>query len=332
MTAPRWQPRAEVRAVCVTGMHRSGTSLAMRVLQLLGIDLGRDDDLMPPGPDNRAGYWENRLVKEYDDELLAHLGGSWDRPPRLPPGWEQAPSLDPWRDRAAAILDRSFAAAGTTGATIGIKDPRLSLLLPFWRTVVPVATTVLVVRDPHEVVASLAQRNGFDRTHAALLWLRYTTAAVAADPTTLLLDHRAFFDDLSGAVDALVAHVGLAPPDADALERIAGHLDPSLRHHRRAPDAIPDPDPVVRMAETVWNDGAPSTRGLEPVLCDALAEGALVAPSSDDDVRAARAQATDMREQLRARNAKVKALTEHAEELTAQVRALRAGRPHGAPP
>ena len=63
MTSPGVVGRSE-RAVCVTGMHRSGTSFTAKAIQLLGASLGGPEGLMAPGPDNPSGYWENRDIKE----------------------------------------------------------------------------------------------------------------------------------------------------------------------------------------------------------------------------------------------------------------------------
>src|ERR1700704_4698211 len=132
MTPSRVVPRSE-RTVCVMGMHRSGTSFTARALQLLGVSLGSPEGLMAPGPDNPAGYWENRDIKELNDELFAQLGGAWDQPPVLDPGWSLDGRLDPLRTRASEVLDDAFGAPATGTSVIGWKDPRLSLVLPFWR-------------------------------------------------------------------------------------------------------------------------------------------------------------------------------------------------------
>src|SRR3954453_22283434 len=93
-------PGVAPRVVAVTGMHRSGTSLAARAVNLLGVSFGSADSLLRPGPDNPAGDWENRAMKELDDELLAALGGSWDQPPVLAAGWERDTALDELAERA----------------------------------------------------------------------------------------------------------------------------------------------------------------------------------------------------------------------------------------
>ncbi len=130
-------------AVCVTGMHRSGTSFVASALGALGISLGDPDRLMRPGPDNPAGYYEVQSILDLNQELLAHLGGAWDAPPVLDPGWENDPGLAPFRSRALQVLDDSFGTSGERPPLIAFKDPRLSVLLPMWRLVTPIATTIV---------------------------------------------------------------------------------------------------------------------------------------------------------------------------------------------
>src|SRR5258708_12379235 len=66
--------------VCITGMHRSGTSLIANLLGRCGLYLGEEDDLLPPSPDNTDGYWENRRFVSLNDEILLTLGSAWDSP------------------------------------------------------------------------------------------------------------------------------------------------------------------------------------------------------------------------------------------------------------
>jgi hypothetical protein len=175
-------PASTSTAVCVTGMHRSGTSFIAGALRFLGVSLGDPERMLRPGSDNPKGYFEVQSIVELDDELLAHLGGAWDQPPVLDPGWEHGPGLEAFRSRAAAILDDTFGPTSQREAVIAWKDPRLSLLLPFWRTVTPIATTIVVVRDPVEVALSLGARGyPVGASQAASLWLRYLFGATAGD-------------------------------------------------------------------------------------------------------------------------------------------------------
>src|SRR5262245_13262787 len=67
--------------ICIAGMHRSGTSLFARLLNLGGVYLGRDDELLAGGPSNPDGHWEHEGLMQVNEELLAECGGGWDCPP-----------------------------------------------------------------------------------------------------------------------------------------------------------------------------------------------------------------------------------------------------------
>src|SRR5262245_57953734 len=56
--------------ICVLGMHRSGTSVAARLMNLLGIDLGVEEHLLGPQPDNPKGFWEYQPILALNEELL----------------------------------------------------------------------------------------------------------------------------------------------------------------------------------------------------------------------------------------------------------------------
>jgi hypothetical protein len=293
-------------AVCVTGMHRSGTSFIAGALRFLGVSLGDPTRWLPPGPDNPLGYFEVASVVHLDDELLAHLGGAWDHPPVLDPGWEHDDGLDPFRERAGEILAETFGPAPARPAVIAWKDPRLSLLLPFWRTVTPVATTIVVVRDPVEVVASLGvRRYAVDAAQAASLWLRYVFAAAANDPGHLVVRHTDIFEDLPGTMARLARHLGLPRPDAEVDAAVRAHLDSDLHHHDAAA-ASPDLDsPLLELARAVWNGGQVDLEAVSPLVADLLARGWLRPPLDGASLARARAELVAARETLRKTNGRV---------------------------
>src|SRR5690349_960994 len=77
--------------VCLLGMHRSGTSLASRMMNVLGVSLGPPEQLMLGNEFNPKGYWEHSQLTALNDDLLRQLGGSWHEPPVLSAGWEHSP-------------------------------------------------------------------------------------------------------------------------------------------------------------------------------------------------------------------------------------------------
>lgn len=194
--------------LCVAGMHRSGTSLVARLLAASGVYCGPATELVVPAPDNADGLGENVRFLRLNDDILGRLGGFWDRPPVLPPGWASSPRLSRLRQRAERLL------GGYRGREPWFwKDPRNSLTLPFWRAVIPDLRVVVCVRDPSEVVASLDRRERRPSADGWALWLAYNRQALAAPP----VERR------------VVTHYAAYLHDAPAeLERVAGALGLSL--------------------------------------------------------------------------------------------------------
>lgn len=214
--------------VSVVGMHRSGTSLVSRILSLVGVGLGPEDQLMPAHErDNPKGYWENVPVVAFNDRLLELLGGSWDDPPALADHWEHGEEVRAFREEARTLIAPIFDGHGT----VGWKDPRMSLLLPFWKTVVPVTSSVVVVRHPFEVAASLAVRDGIDAESAADLWVRYTVSAWRGHSHRIVVDYGSVLEDPARAAAHFAAFLDLDEVSTEQLEAVAEFTDPQLRHH-----------------------------------------------------------------------------------------------------
>jgi hypothetical protein len=154
-------------------MHRSGTSMVANLLRIRGLSLGPEERLLKANESNLFGHFEHTGFLEINEALLKHLGGSWDNPPNLEPGWERDPALDTIIGEARSLI-RDFAAC----ATWGWKDPRTTILLPFWQKIIPNLRYVICIRNPLEVALSLAQRDGASIPGACHLWRQYTCQAM----------------------------------------------------------------------------------------------------------------------------------------------------------
>ena len=154
--------------VAIAGMHRSGTSMVARLLNLCGVYLGTDSEVSSPTSGDNAGYAEHRGFVDLNDEILEQLGGAWDKPPHVDDGWEHAPSLIPLRARAADLVQR-FSGHDPWGW----KDPRTSLTVPFWRDLVADCRVVVCLRNPLEVYRSLNARAFSSRAFTLELWQVY---------------------------------------------------------------------------------------------------------------------------------------------------------------
>ena len=193
---------------------------------------------------------------------------------------------------------------------IAWKDPRLSLLLPFWRD-------GRTGRDDDRRRARSRWRSrhrsryaayAVGAAQAAALWLRYVFAATAADPGHLLVRHTDLFDDLPATIGRLAAHVGLPAPDASTAAAVREHLDLGLRHHDAASAPAGLDNPLLEVARAVWNDGDVDLGAVSPAVADLLGRGWLRPPEDGELLARARADVVRARETLRKTNQRVKTL------------------------
>jgi hypothetical protein len=157
----------------VIGMHRSGTSSVTGAIGALGFTTRRAIDRMD-WPQSNPEHWESSVLAVFDEERLARRGGSWDAPPDGP-DLADAGESDPTEDPVAAVR-----AAYPDHGPLVWKDPRLCLLLPYWRGVLPPPlAAVLVWRSPLAVARSLERRDGMLLPDGVALWERYNRSALA---------------------------------------------------------------------------------------------------------------------------------------------------------
>jgi GT2 family glycosyltransferase len=180
-----------VKTVVVLGMHRSGTSLIARCLDEAGISGGPSAAMLDSQLDNPLGFYERRDVVAANDSLLSRVGCSWFAPPNGPLSDTNTESQAEIREALTALYSDVCATAaqsnvdtadGLSGESSAfIKDPRLCLTWPLWRSQLETDSVVLYVyRDPVAVAQSLHTRNGFPHGFGLLLWEYYNRLAIEA--------------------------------------------------------------------------------------------------------------------------------------------------------
>jgi GT2 family glycosyltransferase/glycosyltransferase involved in cell wall biosynthesis len=196
---------------------------------------------MPAQADNPDGFWEHLGFVAVNDELLNALGGAWDLPPKINEDFSD-PRLDPVRMKARLLIER-FNSAGLWGW----KDPRNSLTLPFWQTLLPGMKTLIMVRNPLEVAHSMKERNGTSYSFGLRLWEIYNRRVIetTSERNRLITNYDLFFEDPETELQRITNFIGLS----DTETRKAAALVTKRRRHthftidqlidaRVAPEAI----------------------------------------------------------------------------------------------
>ena len=226
--------------IIITGMHRSGTSLTAAIVRELGVFLGANQELMSAAADNPDGFYERWDVVRLNDALLKRAGGNWHEPPAAGPDFWQQGLQEPLRqlqDHAVRIISRLQGQSEEWA----IKDPRFSLTLSFWQTLIPDARYLICLRDPRDVARSLKEREGFDPAQTLALWhtcYQWLDAGVPAE-NRLVIDYDDLLERGGPTIVRLRDWLGL-PADEAALAAAVGRIKPGLRHHHRSttPDSV----------------------------------------------------------------------------------------------
>jgi hypothetical protein len=220
----------------IAGMHRSGTSMVARLLNRAGMYLGDEADLIPASPENPDGYWEHAEFVDLNEALLHELGGGWDCPVTLPPDWQALDCLEPLRTRAGQLID-----AFEGHESWGWKDPRTSLVLPFWRALAPGTQVVLCLRHPLEVALSLRRRGMSSYSLSLSLWETYNRQVVeATDPGSRIITHyESYFEDPARQLARISEFAGMHP-SRRAVTRATASVNLANRHSRFTTDDLRD--------------------------------------------------------------------------------------------
>ncbi len=214
--------------VCITGAHRSGTSMITRLLNLSGLYLGIDSDVNIHGIDNPEGFWENIQFVKLNEEILSAHGGAWDMPPSLGANWELAPEVTPFSDRAKQII-RQF----EDHPMWGWKDPRNSLTIDFWKTLLPEMKVLICLRNPLDVVRSLSKRGYSSPEFGFRLWFVYNRHLLDVIPSEnrIITHFDAYFNRPRAELERVLALLGISATETQIAEALAS-IASSLRHNQ----------------------------------------------------------------------------------------------------
>ncbi|OBG17994.1 hypothetical protein A5765_05125 [Mycolicibacterium celeriflavum] len=221
-------------------MTRSGTSALTRMLSLCGA-------VLPPGlaganASNPLGYWEPRASHKINIAILRRHGSEWFDPTlRL----QEDGAFDTDETASTIAEIREYLAKLPAAPLVVIKDLHITALSGLWFEAARQAgfdvATVITVRHPQEVAASLAAFNGSSPALATALWLKSNLLAERSTRTLprVFVEYTNLLDDWRKEVKRISAAL---PIDLDTQNEraIDEFLKPDLhRQRQRGPVKAP---------------------------------------------------------------------------------------------
>ena len=125
--------------------------MLMQSLVRAGLTVG--DDLLPPGPSNPDGHFEDTQIVQLHDAELDRVSGNWYQPAAEPIAYSY---------KFDSSIDTVLESYRIMDSHWGFKDPRTVLFLPYWQHKVPMAKHVFIYRHPAACVRSLLKRQTQD--------------------------------------------------------------------------------------------------------------------------------------------------------------------------
>lgn len=234
--------KANSRAICILGMHRSGTSAIARSINLLGVYLGESENLLSAQEDNPHGFWENLNIIDIQNRILWELGVSWDTPVPLEELWWKKPEMIPFRNEIKQFINQQM----ITQSLWAWKDPRTCLLLPLWLDILQELAIevnfVISIRNPLDIANSLFKRNNIPIQKTLGIWMNYmiSVARWTADSKCILFSYDEFLSDWHNQLFNLSQQLNLPWPEnqLEFKEKMQEFINPEFRHSYSSSDQL----------------------------------------------------------------------------------------------
>ena len=207
-------------------MARSGSSAIARGLKALRVDLG--EHLIPADQaSNATGFWEDTdIVYKINRSVLAVSRQE---------GHQNTAEMNALKKAATQLLQQRIANVSHWG----FKDPRTSMLLPFWKEIFTTLHLeeryVIALRNPLASAHSYQKVMGVDLEEGLLLWLMHLIPAIdeTQGKTRLIVSYDLLLQDTYKQL--LRMHDELRIPLPLDLKEISEYsnefLDKRMHHH-----------------------------------------------------------------------------------------------------
>jgi hypothetical protein len=140
--------------IIILGMHRSGTSLLTKILQQIGVNIGKDID------DN----YESQFFVKLNEWAFFQAGATWDNPLNmnfLTDDFSENIAQNFKKHLHKYKFSKNFAnykKLSQSNVLWAWKDPRNTFTYPIWQKIFPEAKFINIYRNPIDVAESLRTR------------------------------------------------------------------------------------------------------------------------------------------------------------------------------
>jgi hypothetical protein len=262
------------RIIVVLGMHRSGSSTVAKSLETLGVSLG--NNLLSADEFNVKGYFEDKDLYCLNEQIMVSIGSFWDLLNLPDESTVRELCSTPYFGMAVELVERKL----KEPAVLGIKDPRLCIMLPFWQQVFERAggsiSYVITFRNPLGVAESLLNRNQMLLVKSCWLWVIYVVKSLVYTDGAprIVVDYDELLVNPEIQIEKMAAALQLQVQPDRMKEYLTEFLGPGFNHYRKEFDKtelFPDFPPLaeeIYLALKSLSEGKLSESGIRE-----LAEG-----------------------------------------------------------
>lgn len=221
------------KVVCVLGMHRSGTSMLTRIINLMGISLGNSEDIYQARTDNPEGFWEHGKIVSVHDGILSVLGSSWESTVPLPDKWWELLEVKEYKKELVKIINDQFIDIPIWA----FKDPRTCIMMPLWKEIFDELNLepvfIIPIRNPIDIASSIKKRDRIPLNQGIRLWYYYMINILEGTKNynRLFINYDDIIENIEINLTKLTDFLKISVSE-DIRTHIIGSVKPNLRHNR----------------------------------------------------------------------------------------------------
>lgn len=226
----------------VLGMARSGTSVLMRGMQALGIQLGEHLE-KPNSLWNPKGFFEDRdIVFKINRAIFYALNDDWMSLNQLDAQrLTDDPLLTPVRSKALELLYQKI----KDTPNWGFKDPRVAKLLAFWQDIFKTLQLqdhyIIALRNPLACALSYQRVTGIEIEVGLLLWIMHMIPAVSEtfEKPRIMVSYEALCNNPRSELDRIKNYFNLQLKNPTSInDFVENFLEKKLQHFHPTQDDL----------------------------------------------------------------------------------------------